>query len=69
MILLSETYFDSSYSNNDTLLNLKDFTLIRADNPHNCKSGGVSIYFKEYLSVCSLSSLNLNECLVLEIIF
>ena len=69
MILLSETYFDSSYSNNDTRLNLKDFTLIRADNPHNCKSGGVSIYFKEHLAVCSLSSLNLNECLVLEIIF
>ena len=41
--------------------------MIRADNPHNCKKGGVSIYFKEHLAVCPISPLNLNECLVLEI--
>ena len=46
MICLSETYLDSSYADDDTCLNLKDFTLIRADNPHNCKRGRVSIYFK-----------------------
>ena len=45
MIFLSETYLDSSYADDDTRLNLKDFTLIRADNPHNCKRGGVSIFF------------------------
>ena len=67
MICLSETYLDSSYANNDTRLNLKDFTLIRAENPHNCKRGGVSIYFKEHLAVCPVSPLNLNESLVLEI--
>ena len=37
MICLSETYLDSSYGDDDTRLNLKDFILIRADNPHNCK--------------------------------
>ena len=67
MIYLSGTYLDSSYSDDNTQLNLKDFTLIRADNPHNCKKGGVSIYFKEHLAVCPISPLNLNECLVLEI--
>ena len=65
MVCLSETYLDSSYAYDNT--QLKDFTLIRADNPHNCKTGGVSIYFKEHLVVLPVSPLNLNECLVLEI--
>ena len=47
--------------------NLKDFALIRADNPHNCKTGRVSIYFKEQFAVRPVSPLNLNGCLVLEI--
>ena len=67
MICLSETYLDSFYADDDTRLNLKDFTLIRAKNPHNCKRGGVSIYFKEHLAVRPVSPLNLNECLALEI--
>ena len=46
---------------------IHDLTLIRADNPNNCKRGGVGIYFKEYLTVRPESPLNLNECLVLEI--
>ena len=65
MVCLSETYLDSSYTYDTT--QLKDFTLIRADNPHNCKTGGVGIYFKEHLVVLPVSPLNLNECLVLEI--
>ena len=67
MICLYETYLDSAYADDDTRLNLKDFTLIRADNPRNCKRGGVSIYFKEHLAVRPVSPLNLKECLVLEI--
>ena len=46
MICLSKAYLDSFYADDDSRLNLKDFTLIRADNPHNCKRGGASIYFK-----------------------
>ena len=34
-ICFPETYLDSSYVDDDSRLNLKDFTLIRADNPHN----------------------------------
>ena len=37
MICLSETYLESSYTEADPRLNLKDFTFIRADNPHSCK--------------------------------
>ena len=67
MICLSETYLYSTYADDDTRLNLKDFALIRADNPHNCQRGGVSIYFKQHLAVRLVSPLNLNECFVLEI--
>ena len=67
MICLFETYLGSSYEEHDTRLNLKDSTLIIADNPHNCKRGGVSMYFKEHLAVRPVSLLNLDECLVLEI--
>ena len=57
MICLSETYLDPSYADDHAQLNLKDFTLIRADNPHNCKRGGVSIYFKGQLAVRPVSPL------------
>ena len=67
MTCLFETYLGSSYEEYDTRLNLKDSTLIIADNPHNCKGGGVSIYFKEHLAVRPVSLLNLDGCLVLEI--
>ena len=66
MIWLSKTYLDSSYADDDTRLNLKDFTLIGADNPRNCKVGGVSINFKKHLAVLPISPLSLNECLVLK---
>ena len=67
MTCLFETYLRSSYEEYDTRLNLKDSTLIIADNPHNCKRGGVSMYFKEHWAVRPVSLLNLDECLVLEI--
>ena len=41
--------------------------MIRVDNPYNCRRGGVSIYQKEHLAVHPVSSLDLNQCLVLEI--
>ena len=69
MICVSETYLDSSYTDDNIRLNLKEFTLIKADHPHNSKRNEVSIYFKEHLAVLSVSPLTLNECLVLEINF
>ena len=67
LICLSETYLDSSYVDDDTGLNLKDFSLIRENNPRYCKRGRISIHFKEHLYVRPVNPLNLHECLVLEI--
>ena len=44
MICLSETYLDSSNVDDDPWLNLKDFTLIRADNLYNCQIVGVLVF-------------------------
>ena len=65
-ICLSGTCSYFLYAIDDPLLNFKDFTLIRVDNPHNWKRGGVSICFKEHCAVRLVSSLNLNECLGLK---
>ena len=43
MICLFQTYLDPSYVDDNARLDLKDFTLIRTENPHNFKRGGVSI--------------------------
>ena len=62
-ICLSGTYLDFFYVLYDPLVNFKDFTLIRADNPHNWKRGGASICFKEHWTVCPVrtkSSYNLS---------
>ena len=65
MIGLCETCLVFSSADDDTRLNVKDFSLIRANNPHNCKRGGVSIYFT--FGCSQRNPLNLSECLVLEI--
>ena len=46
MMFFSETYLDSSYPDDDTRLNFKEFILIRADNPHNSKRGGLVFILK-----------------------
>ena len=49
IICISETFLDSSYSNDDVRLALNGYNLIRSDNINNTKRGGVCIYFKEHL--------------------
>ena len=51
MFFLSETYSDPTYTDDDTQLNIGDFCLIRAVNPHNCKKGGICIYSKKHFAV------------------
>ena len=46
MICLSETFLDSSIPSNDERLNMKEYKLIRAENPSDSKRGGVRIYYK-----------------------
>ena len=67
MICLSETFLDYSISTNDERLNMKGYKLIRADYPSDSKKGGVSIYYKEFLSVRSVEIKNLNECVIFEV--
>ena len=67
MICISETYLDSSFPNDDPILNLPGYNVVRTDNPNNVKRGGVCVYFKESLSVGSVTSLYINECLLLEV--
>ena len=69
IICLSETFLDSSISSNDPSLLLDGYTLIRADHPMNVKKGGVCIYFKETLPLNVLNITNLQECLVVEILY
>ena len=43
MICLSETFLDSSTPSNDERLDMKEYKLIRADNPSDSKKSGVGI--------------------------
>ena len=47
MICLSESYLDSSVSSDNNSLHIKDYKILRADQPRNVKRGGVCVYFKE----------------------
>ena len=55
IISLSETFLDSTISNNDDKLQIPGYTLIRSDHPSNTKRGGVCIYYKSSLplKLCS----------------
>ena len=67
MICLSETFLDSSIPTNDERLNMKEYKLIRADNPSGSKKGGVAIYYKEFLAVRPVEVKSLNECVIFEV--
>ena len=67
MICLSETFLDSSIPSNDERLNMKEYKLIRADNPSDSKKGGVAIYYKEFLAVRPVEVKSLNECVIFEV--
>ena len=49
VICLSETYLDSSISNDDDNLEIPGYDLFRADHPSNTKRGGVCIYYRNSL--------------------
>ena len=66
-ICLSETYLDSSIS--DNLIDIKGYNLFRADHPDNIKRGGVCIYYKEPLPVRIKTLSYFKEVLFLEMIY
>ena len=63
MICLSET----SIPTNDERLNMKEYKLIRVDNPSDSKKDGVAIYYKEFLAVRPVEVKSLNECVIFEV--
>ena len=52
----SETYLDSSFPDDDPRLNLPRYYFLRAHNPNNPKRSGICVYFKELLTVRSVTS-------------
>ena len=69
MVCISETFFDTSISCDNSALTWQGYNLVRADHPGNVKRGGVCIYYKETLPIKFLNISNLNECLVCEILY
>ena len=68
LICISETFLDSSHSDDDHILNMQGYNLIRADHPDNTKRGGVCIYYKEHLPLKVRNDISpLKECVVVEI--
>ena len=49
VICLSETYLDSSMSNDDDNLEIPGYDLYRADRPSNTKRGGICICYRNSL--------------------
>ena len=68
VICLSETFLNSTNSNDDERINIKGHNLLRVDRPSNKKRGGVCMYYKEHLPIIKRDDLcTLKECLVMEI--
>ena len=67
MICVSETYLDSSISNDEKDISIKGYSLVRADHPSNTKGGGTCIYYKESLGVRIIDIPNLIESILCQI--
>ena len=66
-ILISETYLDSSISNDDTALSLPGYNLARSDHAGNVERGGVCLYYKEKLSLRMINVSFLSQCVLCEV--
>lgn len=68
ILCLTETFLDSSISNDDARLQIEGYDLFRSDHPSNSKRGGVCIYYKDHLSLIRRPELTtLDECLICEV--
>ena len=68
IICLSETFLDSSISNDDEGINIKGYNLLWADHPSNKRIGGICMYYKEHILIIKRDDLcTLKECLVAEV--
>ena len=64
--VLSETYLDSSISNDDDNLEIPGYDLFRADHPSNTKRGGVCIFYRNSLLLKIPDIQYLRECINFE---
>ena len=62
---MSESFLDSTISDNDNNLHMKGYNLIRADHPSSMKRGGVCLYFKKSLALRKTELSHITECLLL----
>ena len=66
-ICVSETYLDSSVSDDDKELAMEGYNCIPADHPGNVKKGGAGIYYKESIAVQIIDINFLSECTLCEV--
>ena len=63
----SETYLDSSVPIHDDDLQIPKYCSVRVDHPSNTKSGGILIYYKNFLSIKLTDVKYLHESLNFEL--
>ena len=67
IICISESFLDSTISDDDNILHMEGYNLIRADYPDNIKRGGVCLYFKKGLALRKIELSHITECLLCEV--
>ena len=67
IICISESFLDSTISDDDNILHMEGYNLTRADHPDNIKRGGVCLYFKKSLALRKIQLSHITECLLSEV--
>ena len=66
--MLVRNFLKFKHRHSDTRINIKGYSLLRADHPSNTKRSGVCMYYKNYLLVIRRTDLSdFQECIVAEI--
>ena len=65
---LGETFLTSQIQDDDPRLEIEGYEILRCDHPSDTKRGGVSIYYRDHLSLVGRPELtSLSECVVCEV--
>ena len=64
---MSETYLNSSITDDDDSLQIPGYDLIRSDYPSNSKRGDVTIYYKNFLPLKLIDVNYLSESILFEL--
>ena len=67
IICTSESFLDSTTSDDDIILHMEGYNLIRAGHPDNIKREGVCLYFKKSLALKKIELSHITECLSCEV--